>query len=61
MYHGDADTTVPYQNSVDTYSYLIAHGASEQVVTFTTLPGADHGSGVIPYIEDFTEKLLDLQ
>jgi pimeloyl-ACP methyl ester carboxylesterase len=58
MYHGNADTTVPYQNSIDTYNQLIANGASASIVTFTTLEGADHGSGVGPYIEDFVSRLL---
>lgn len=61
MYHGTADVTVFYQNSVDTYEQLISNGASETVVTFTPLPGADHGTGVGPYIEDFIPKLLTLR
>lgn len=61
MYHGNADITVPYQNSIDTYNQLISNGASSSIVTFTTLDGADHGSGVIPYIEDFIGKLLLLK
>jgi pimeloyl-ACP methyl ester carboxylesterase len=58
MYHGDADTTVPYENSVSTYNYFINHGTSADVVSFTTLYGADHGSGVIPYVESFI-KIAD--
>jgi pimeloyl-ACP methyl ester carboxylesterase len=61
MYHGDADTTVPYSNSVTTYNKLIANGASASVVTLTALPGADHGSGVVPYVETFINKLLELK
>ncbi len=61
MYHGDADVTVPYQNSVDTYNHFIAAGASPDVVTFTTLPGEDHGSGIGPYVADFVPKLLELR
>jgi pimeloyl-ACP methyl ester carboxylesterase len=61
MYHGDADVTVPYNNSVGTYNKLIANGASSSVVTFTTLPGKDHGSGVIPYVEAFVAELLKLK
>ena len=61
MYHGDADTTVPYQNSVDTYNHFIASGASPQVVRLKALPGADHGSGVFPYLEDFIKEALPLQ
>lgn len=61
MYHGDADITVPYINSVSTYSKLIANGASTSVVSLTALPGATHGTGVIPYIEDFIPKMLSLK
>jgi pimeloyl-ACP methyl ester carboxylesterase len=53
MYHGDADVTVPFSNSLGTYQKLLANGASPSVISLTTLPGADHSSGVIPYIEDF--------
>lgn len=60
MYHGDADITVPYQNSVITYQKLIANGASNSTVTFTTLPGKTHYTGVVPYIEQFVPKMLEL-
>jgi hypothetical protein len=60
MYHGDEDTTVPYQNSISTYNELIANGASTSVVTFTPLPGADHGSGIFPYLEQMIPKILEL-
>lgn len=61
MYHGDADTTVPYQNSVDTYNAFIAAGASTDVVQLITLQGKTHFTGVEPYIEDFVPKLLDMK
>ena len=61
MYHGDADITVPYQNSISVYDHFIANGASPNVVTFTTLPGADHGSGVYPYLEHLIEKVTELK
>ncbi|MBS1490652.1 MAG: hypothetical protein JSS93_09000 [Bacteroidetes bacterium] len=61
MYHGDADITVPYQNSVATYNTLLANGASPSVLTFTTLPGATHGTGVVPYIQDFIPIMLSLK
>jgi pimeloyl-ACP methyl ester carboxylesterase len=61
MYHGDEDTTVPYQNSVETYNHFINNGASTNVVTFTTLPGADHGSGIFPYVESFMKIALTLK
>lgn len=58
MYHGDADITVPFENSVLTYNQLINNGASTDVVTFTTLPGGTHASGVGPYIENFIAELI---
>jgi pimeloyl-ACP methyl ester carboxylesterase len=61
MYHGSADTTVPYQNSVSVYNNFIDRGASTSIVTFTTLPDATHATGVQPYIEDFIPKLIDLK
>lgn len=61
MYHGDADITVPYQNSVDTYDRLLDNGASPSVVHFTTLPGDDHESGVFSYLEEFIPIMLSLR
>ena len=60
MYHGDADTTVPYQSSVDTYNKLIANGASQSILQFITLPGATHSTGVKPYIEDALPKIMSI-
>ncbi len=61
MYHGDADLTVPYANSVATYDKLRANGAAASVVTFTSLPNKDHGTGVVPYIELFIPSMLELR
>ena len=61
MYHGDADITVPYQNSVDVYNQFIANGASTDVVTFTTLEGGTHGTGVVPYLEHLAAELSKLE
>jgi pimeloyl-ACP methyl ester carboxylesterase len=61
LYHGTADTTVPYENSQITYDQLIANGASSSVVNFIPLPGADHASGVEPYIDDVITKLQQLK
>ncbi len=59
MYHGDADITVPYQNSVDVYNHFITEGAT--VVTFTSIPDGTHGTGVGPYIEGFIAKLMEYE
>jgi pimeloyl-ACP methyl ester carboxylesterase len=61
MYHGDADVTVPYQNSVDTYEKFLDNGASPNTVSLRTIEGGDHGTGFIPYVEDFVDKLLVLK
>lgn len=61
LYHGDADVTVPYQNSVATYEKLLANGSSSNVVSLTTLPGATHYTGVLPYVELFFPKMLELR
>lgn len=61
LYHGNADVTVPYQNSVDTYDKMISLGASKSVLTFTTLEGANHGSGFFPYIVDVVEQFDPLK
>ena len=50
LYHGTADTTVPYQNSVDTYNNMISLGASQNILSFVSLEGATHDSGIYPYI-----------
>lgn len=61
MYHGDADITVPYQTSVDTYDQLIENGASAEIISFTNLEGENHTTGLVPYIEQFVPILLDLR
>ena len=61
MYHGDADITVPYQNSVDVYNQFISNGASTEVVTFTTIEGGTHGTGLFPYLEELAGQLLKME
>jgi pimeloyl-ACP methyl ester carboxylesterase len=61
MFHGDADVTVPYSNSVTTYNKLIANGASTSILTLTRLDGATHTTGIFPYIEEFLPMVLDLR
>jgi pimeloyl-ACP methyl ester carboxylesterase len=61
MYHGTADVTVPYENSVISYEKLINKGANPQLLTFIPLEGGTHGTGVIPYIEKFMNKVLELK
>lgn len=61
MYHGDADITVPFENSVTTWNKLLDNGASPDVVKFYSIQGATHSTGVLPYIEDFVKKMLELK
>lgn len=61
MYHGSADVTVPYQNSVDSYARYIDNGASPNVVKFFTIEGGTHYTGFFPYAEDFVPRLLELK
>lgn len=59
LYHGTADVTVPYANTQITYEKLLSNGASTQTVKLIPLPGADHSTGVEPYLDDVIEKLQD--
>mgnify|MGYP005822088567 CR=1 FL=1 len=61
MFHGTADVTVPYQNSVDTYNKLIENGTPTSVLTLTPLDGFTHYTGVVPYVEAFVPLLLEYQ
>jgi pimeloyl-ACP methyl ester carboxylesterase len=60
MYHGDADTTVPIENSASVYEQFIINGANSNSVELIVLSGATHGSGVVPFIEDMVPRLLSL-
>ena len=60
MYHGDADKSVPYQNSVSVYQQLLSNGASADILHLITLQGAGHSSGVEPYLDDVIQRILDL-
>ena len=61
MYHGDQDSTVPYENSQITYDKLLNNGASPEILKLINLPGADHSSGIEPYIEEVIKNLQVLK
>jgi hypothetical protein len=61
MYHGTADITVPYQNSVDTYNTMIQLGASQSILSFVPLQDATHDSGIFPYIMHVIETFDDMK
>lgn len=61
LFHGDADITIPYQNSVDTYDAFLALGGSPETITLTAFEGADHYTAVIPYLENFLNIIIELE
>ena len=61
LYHGDADITVPYQNTIDTYDAFLASGTSPEIITLTTFEGADHYTGFVPYLESFMNTIMKLE
>jgi hypothetical protein len=61
MYHGTADITVPYQNSVDTYNNFIANGINSSLVEFIPLESQTHSTGAIPYMLDIFDKFENLK
>jgi pimeloyl-ACP methyl ester carboxylesterase len=60
MYHGDADITVPFENSQITYETLISNGASPQDLRLIRFAGKGHETAVEPYIVDVIKKLDSL-
>jgi hypothetical protein len=60
LYHGESDTTVPFENSEVTYTKLIDNGASSDVISLTPLAGT-HSTALEPYLVDFVTKLWDLR
>lgn len=61
MYHGSADKTVPYQNSLDTYHKMIQAGASPDNVKLFRLEGADHGTGFLSYLKHVVPLFEELK
>ncbi|GAB3718374.1 alpha/beta fold hydrolase [Spirosoma flavus] len=48
LYHGDADDTVPFLNSKNTYDAMQKRGATN--VKLIPMKGANHGSGLLEYV-----------
>jgi pimeloyl-ACP methyl ester carboxylesterase len=61
FYHGDADVTVPYENTVLTYENLLDNGASAEKLKLINLAGKNHSTAVEPYIVDVLSKLQTLK
>jgi len=60
MYHGDADLTVPLENSQITYDKLLGNGAATEDIQLIVFPGKDHISAIEPFITDVIKKLESL-
>lgn len=61
LYHGDADLTVPYENSEITYQKLLANGAAPENLQLITLPGKTHVTAVEPFVVDIIKKLQEFK
>ena len=54
MYHGSADITVPYENSVEVFN-----GFNSSKVSFIEIVEGTHSTSFIPYLEDLSNRLDD--
>jgi pimeloyl-ACP methyl ester carboxylesterase len=61
LYHGDADITVPYHTSQETFDKMLAGGTSSSVLTFTPLVGKTHLTGFIPYLTEMVKDFDPLK
>ena len=48
LLHGSADTQVDPVSTENIYSGMIAEGTSEEICKKVIIPGADHGSAIVP-------------
>jgi alpha-beta hydrolase superfamily lysophospholipase len=48
LVHGEADTQVPASGTVSFYNEMISAGTLPSVLQMEMIPGADHGTGLIP-------------
>lgn len=49
LFHGDADVYIPVSISQDFVAGFRALGVGESTISLTTISGADHSSGVLPF------------
>lgn len=54
MYHGSADITVPYENSVEVFNQF-----NSSKVSFIEIVEGTHSTSFIPYLEDLSNRLDD--
>ncbi|MDX9929579.1 MAG: alpha/beta fold hydrolase [Bacteroidales bacterium] len=48
LVHGEGDTQVPAQGTIDLYNEMISSGSPMAVVKIELVPGVDHGDGLLP-------------
>ncbi len=54
MYHGSADITVPYENSVEVFNHF-----NSNKVSLISITEGTHATSFIPYLEDLSNRLVD--
>lgn len=59
MYHGTADITVPFSNSVATFERLKENGTGDNL-QFIPIEGGDHSSGLFPMFKDAALWILEM-
>jgi pimeloyl-ACP methyl ester carboxylesterase len=58
LYHGTADVTVPYENTVITYNQLLEKQGEKSNVSLFPIEGGTHGTGFLPYAESVISWIL---
>jgi pimeloyl-ACP methyl ester carboxylesterase len=61
LLHGSADTQVDPVSTENIYNGMISAGTSEEICKKVIIPGADHGSGIIPAMTQGILFLNDLK
>ena len=61
LLHGSADTQVDPISTENIYSAMIASGTSAEICSKVIIPGADHGSGIVPAMVQGILFLNDLK
>lgn len=56
LYHGDADETVPFSNTVATVEQFLDNSVDTEIIEFLRIEGADHGTGYVPYLLNAWDK-----
>ncbi len=59
MYHGTADVTIPFDNSLKTYEKLLANGSND--ITLVEIEGEDHRTAFIPMFKDMVLWFIEIK